>query len=881
MTKFKQGCLFVVFLLTAFLNQPARSQGLTMQQVVAYLSAELQAKAGPNYYESFHHEIIEEDENWIGALLIGHPLNGDGMTDPHEFLIKKIDGQIVDFAFIYSEKYDAWLDDPTMSFFDEYGKIVRYSNQKFHNRKNSAKGKGLISTIDEPVFAFPWHENDLNHPGLWKFNSGPHSYGGPNHPDYTWSGIDFGENANDIKVRSVADGGIVYRVNPGCEVYVRYAGGWEARYLHTVNQQVKGADPKIGYEGDLVNRGDWLADVDMAEPICAYALGSHLHFDFRRNDTYIEADQMHIGGWKIFSEGEHYEGYLERNGVIVPTEGSIFNFGYSGHGSFSDLKRKLLNGITLCTNRECTTIGLGTIISPAKINALRYVLGSFDLAIHFFLPTNQVTSLQAQTNFACVDFDVSDLSEYYFPGTALNLLQNAIEARVVQGNCNPADRATKSTGEGNGFSSSDVVIPLYCNETDNTWFTLYGDDICYSPSSTLFFPHTLPFSPIRVKVGTEFTKQLFLVDQLGNCHSFTAGMDIAIPPDTIYVRSVLIGPAPLPSCAGAIITINDVPFVYAIMENLKNIDPPLIVWKTSDVNPQAALSVVIELRRSGTLLKQFELQPGVNQWQPDVYDPGNYTVSITTKGGSYQPGPSSTQGFTLVEGPNWYQGWDEQDSYFAGDTKRTQRFTVAPGGVVDIWGSNILINGIPITTTLARGMTPVDTSAAKTIYRLGAGEYNIEWLNGLAYQGADNGFGHHVWLAEKNTSVYGGTWTTLDLRNPNELPTPTPTSSPTPSMTPTANPSVTNTPTPSATATPVGNPTPNMTSTSTPTQIGAPTTTSTPIMTPSATSIPNGSATPTPQVTVTVTITATASPTSTADSPGNQSLRLFLPLVTR
>src|SRR3990167_10124838 len=110
---------------------------------------------------------------------------------------------IFDYAFIYSEKYDTWLDDPHMDLFDEYGKLVRYSSHKYHSLKKDSRTNTIITTEDEPVFAFPWSENDATHTELWTFNSAPHSYNGPNHPENTWSGIDFGETSSDIKVRSV------------------------------------------------------------------------------------------------------------------------------------------------------------------------------------------------------------------------------------------------------------------------------------------------------------------------------------------------------------------------------------------------------------------------------------------------------------------------------------------------------------------------------------------------------------------------------------------------------------------------------------------------------------------------------------------------------
>src|SRR3989344_4461798 len=76
------------------------------------LIVELKEEIGDFGYKHYELSITTEDSEWIrGLLLAYHSEKGEPPTDPYEFLARKdTTGNIIDFAYVYSEKFTSWLD---------------------------------------------------------------------------------------------------------------------------------------------------------------------------------------------------------------------------------------------------------------------------------------------------------------------------------------------------------------------------------------------------------------------------------------------------------------------------------------------------------------------------------------------------------------------------------------------------------------------------------------------------------------------------------------------------------------------------------------------------------------------------------------------------
>lgn len=777
-------------------------------------------------YVSFKIDMNIQTTNWgTGILWASH--TDETVGDPHEFLLKKQNSEIVDFAFIYTPKFDQWLDDPTFDVYNAEVKRFKYSSL---NVSKLAKDQ-IVQSEDTPNFSFPWRQNESNYPDLWKLNAGPHSALGPNHQNDTFSGLDFGETATITNVLSV-DEGLVFATSEDCEVFIQHPGGWETRYLHVDNIQVRPTEDN--YPGDFVTRGQWIADVDMDWPICYNPTGTHLHLDFRKDRKYVSANGKYIGGWEVVSTGLEYEGYLQRGHVRIPKGGFIYNLGYIGQGGVSELKQEFINGITLCSKDRCNVVSLDNIVSPSQIAGMKFLLAWAGLSVHFYMRPEKSTGLASAVNFACIDFDTEELYRYNFPGTTLNLLQNATEARVMLGDCDPATRPIKDDGFATGGFNEGLVTSSCGNIP---FFAVIDDDgTCYVPPPGLpLAPVTLPFNPVKVKFWRAEDSSLSLFDRQGNCTVVGDGSRTEYDVSGDFYRLVF---GPCDFSFGR----NDLPVIYGKFAS-KHIEPPVITWQISDQDLNKAIRSRIKFYKvpsSGqkVLLKDLTLSRGIYQWKPDIYEKGKYELTVEVVDGSFQPTNESIARYSyeIVNGPDWYIGWDQLQKDEAGSISKVKNFVVAAGQVLDVWGSVVKING-----GLQRRQSIIQANA-NTVYRLGAGNYNIEWAEGTVYVGLDSGAGHHLWEAQKNYAVTGTSWQAIDLRDPSELPTLTPT------------------PTPSATPTPVD--------TTTPTATAMTTVTSTPVIevTQTPTLVPNPIASSTPTLTLTPSttpITPTLTPTAT------------------
>lgn len=155
----------------------------------------------------------------------------------------------------------------------------------------------------------------------WTLTGGPHPNGAGTN-SRPWSAIDMafpGSGAG--KLRSV-DGGIAW-VPTDCPNLIRidHPGGWRTGYYHVINIRVG--------NGQVVQRGQWIADEGMATGCGGFASGPHVHLSLRAYDpnsygypdaqTFVNIAGNTFGGWTVQDGGSPYQGCMrrERDGFTV------------------------------------------------------------------------------------------------------------------------------------------------------------------------------------------------------------------------------------------------------------------------------------------------------------------------------------------------------------------------------------------------------------------------------------------------------------------------------------------------------------------------------------------------------------------------------------
>lgn len=98
------------------------------------LIVKLKEREAYRYFKSYELEIFKENSEWVrGLLLCYYTEQPEPPTDPHEFLARKDkDGNIIDLAYIYSEKFDEWIDIVPEEIIPSSHKPVMYSSDKYN-----------------------------------------------------------------------------------------------------------------------------------------------------------------------------------------------------------------------------------------------------------------------------------------------------------------------------------------------------------------------------------------------------------------------------------------------------------------------------------------------------------------------------------------------------------------------------------------------------------------------------------------------------------------------------------------------------------------------------------------------------------------------------
>lgn len=148
----------------------------------------------------------------------------------------------------------------------------------------------------------------------WTLTGGPHPNGAGTN-SRPWSAIDMaypGAAAGQIRA---AEGGVAW-VPTDCPNLIRidHPGGWRTGYYHVINI-------RIG-NGQVVQRGQWLADEGAATGCGGFATGPHVHLSLRRYDpnaygypnaqTFVNIAGSVFGGWQVLDGSSPYQGCMRR-----------------------------------------------------------------------------------------------------------------------------------------------------------------------------------------------------------------------------------------------------------------------------------------------------------------------------------------------------------------------------------------------------------------------------------------------------------------------------------------------------------------------------------------------------------------------------------------
>lgn len=492
--------LFIPYTANSSMNeeQPTEDEEIHYDEkyteVKGQLVSELSKISGIEY-TTLTYEWLRENDQWIYGH-VSASMSNQQLPDSYNFLVKT-DSSPIEVAYMYSNKFDEWLDTLPEEIIPSHQRIYFYSSKKYASIANTEQ-------VDEPRLSFPWREGIA-----WRFSSGPHNYNGEGHNEHPWSGLDFGVpySSNglvvDDQVISSQEGAVLYK-EYNCLVVIGIAGGWQVRYLHI-------KDITVGNNQE-VDRGTPIAKVNLTNP-CYLTTGPHLHIDLKKDGQYKDFDGHYIGGWLVHQGSSPYEGSLtlsvfaalKRNTARTGNTASyVKNLGAIGDDWFHNLvaPTKPNGGVTVCNAQNCFLATEGTTLSQNAQREAKQLIFSKGFKVEFRAAASFIASTESQTTatFSCLDFDVNDLQNYYFPGTEASLSGSSIETVILVGTCNPSDRPTKkgtTTSPTDPGTNEDPTSYTNCNgQTSGVMFYNKSNSCFYMPAGK----STLPFSPNRIQV---------------------------------------------------------------------------------------------------------------------------------------------------------------------------------------------------------------------------------------------------------------------------------------------------------------------------------------------------------------------------------------------
>ena len=199
--------------------------------------------------------------------------------------------------------------------------------QLFGNPFVNATEQFISDNLSQPILALPFE------PGVaWHFTSGPHGGWNDGTP---WAALDFAPPGEPMgcmisyqPVLAIASGTVVRTGNGAVVVDLDGDGyeqtGWTIHYMHIdTNGRVT--------EGTFLAVGDLIGYTSCEG---GFSSGTHLHISRRFNGVWIAAfgdNPFVMDGWTPSSTGIEYDGFLEREGILIEA--------WNGQSTFNQISR--------------------------------------------------------------------------------------------------------------------------------------------------------------------------------------------------------------------------------------------------------------------------------------------------------------------------------------------------------------------------------------------------------------------------------------------------------------------------------------------------------------------------------------------------------------
>jgi murein DD-endopeptidase MepM/ murein hydrolase activator NlpD len=480
-------------------------------------------------YTNYSYNWTKQDENWIYGYILAS-VDESTPPDGYNFLVNLTEGKI-SVAYMYTEEFDQWIDLLPES-------IISHEDRKFFysSTKSSQMSEVTVNNADDPQLSFPWREGYS-----WRFNGGPHNNSGEGHHEIPWSGIDFGipyktgqSEATDTTVVTSHEG-FVLIVEPKCSVTIGFENGWSLRYLHITDIKV--------FKGQYIERGSVIANVNTSDPcFLGPKDGPHLHLGLKKDGDFVDFDGKYIGGWQVKNGSDIYQGTLTLGSIVtLPAsttrigKGSSYveNKGFIGSNWFIGpvVYKKPAVGVGICGKEiACYQLNTGSIMQAPFIKQVTHIMPSKGYIVEFKQGNSAIAS-ESSTNStnasgSCLDFDITDLQNYNFPGTSISLRENSSEIIVQEGTCNPADRPIKTgstTAPGTPPSTEQPTNYGCSSQTTGVKFLNNSGSCFYMTAGKT----SLPFSPTKIQILDTVRKyDISICNSKGQCDEFNNTADI-------------------------------------------------------------------------------------------------------------------------------------------------------------------------------------------------------------------------------------------------------------------------------------------------------------------------------------------------------------------
>ena len=401
----------------------------------------------PRGHELYYFEIHEENEDWVyGSVATRIAGNPTSIPDQRRFLLNKILQQV---SYEYGDGFAESLNTLPLDF-------IPVKELDFLKSAHDVSVQSSDSTLE---LSFPWMLSS-DPTDYWRYTNGPH-LADPNHDTGIWSGLDFGPPKSGRWEVVAAEEGYFdsyalekifdsegkeagYRKCGMTIDHIDQQGNYQTRYIH-IDPRSTSLRP-----GDTIHRNAVIGTVQAEGKVCYGPYPPHLHMDLRQEDRFVNMD-MPIGGWRIGLYGPYQYGLaplvqLTQEGdysFIPARQGKeIVNTGLKGDEGFYK-EDKIPGAGNLCTSTSCIVVSDGAEAAPKEGHpySLRKALiwSQYRIAWYWDSPLQASSDTAAGASlFACQNFDIGDLPNFFFPNSTTPLTQ-ATRLAFSRGSCELKD----------------------------------------------------------------------------------------------------------------------------------------------------------------------------------------------------------------------------------------------------------------------------------------------------------------------------------------------------------------------------------------------------------------------------------------------------------